>query len=100
MCVREKCGNEHDGNYGSGRFCSKNCARSFASNSRTAEIKEKCVIAGKDNLIKGHNRHNNPNNEKKCSDCGKIFYNKKSTYINLPTLKVKTNDLCKIYSCD
>ena len=25
----ENCGNEHDGSYGSGRFCSKHCSQSF-----------------------------------------------------------------------
>lgn len=29
----ENCGKEHDGNYGSGRFCSKVCARQFSSKS-------------------------------------------------------------------
>ena len=26
----ENCGNEHDGSYGSGRFCSKECAKAFS----------------------------------------------------------------------
>ena len=28
--ICEKCGSKHDGKYGSGRFCSKECARSFS----------------------------------------------------------------------
>lgn len=27
----ENCGNEHDGSYGSGRFCSKYCAKAYSS---------------------------------------------------------------------
>lgn len=27
----ENCNNEHKGNYGSGRFCSKGCASSFST---------------------------------------------------------------------
>ena len=34
----EKCGNDHDGSFGSGRFCSKSCANSRV---RTDEIKRK-----------------------------------------------------------
>ena len=36
--VCENCGNEHDGSYGSGRFCSKECRGAFASR---ATIKHK-----------------------------------------------------------
>lgn len=31
----ENCGNEHDGSYGSGRFCSEHCRRSFCGKKRT-----------------------------------------------------------------
>ena len=31
----ENCGNEHDGLYGSGRFCSEHCRRSFCGKKRT-----------------------------------------------------------------
>ena len=34
----EKCGNEHDGSYGSGRFCSSQCARAFSA-SNCSKIK-------------------------------------------------------------
>lgn len=40
----ENCGNEHDGSYGSGRFCSKHCERSFCSK----QVKNhKCNFPGK-----------------------------------------------------
>ena len=38
--ICEKCGKENDGSYGSGRFCSSFCARSFSSN-KTDDIKRK-----------------------------------------------------------
>ena len=35
----EKCNNQHDGKYGSGRFCSCECARSFSTTIKREEIK-------------------------------------------------------------
>lgn len=37
----EKCGKEHDGSYGSGRFCSAHCARSFSTLNNRLEINQK-----------------------------------------------------------
>lgn len=37
----ENCGNSHDGSYGSGRFCSAKCSRSFSTKSKRKEINEK-----------------------------------------------------------
>lgn len=37
----ENCGKEHNGNYGSGRFCSNKCARSFSTKNKRKEINEK-----------------------------------------------------------
>lgn len=37
----ENCGLEHDGKYGSGRFCGKVCARSFSSKEKREEINAK-----------------------------------------------------------
>lgn len=46
----ELCNKEHDGSYGSGRFCSKECARSFSTKKDNAKETKiaKCVICGKD----------------------------------------------------
>lgn len=41
MPICEKCGKEHDGSYGSGRFCSKECARGFSGLAKTEEAKSK-----------------------------------------------------------
>jgi len=37
----ENCDNEHDGSYGSGRFCSVKCARSFSTKNKRKELNEK-----------------------------------------------------------
>ena len=41
MRVCEKCNISHDGKYGSGRFCSQKCSRSFSTSSKRKEINEK-----------------------------------------------------------
>lgn len=37
----ELCNKEHDGSYGSGRFCSIKCARSFSTKAKRSEINKK-----------------------------------------------------------
>ncbi len=37
----ESCGKQHEGTYGSGRFCSAACARSFSTKSRREEINKR-----------------------------------------------------------
>lgn len=37
----ENCGNTHNGTYGTGRFCSVKCARSFSTKSKRKKINEK-----------------------------------------------------------
>ena len=50
----EKCNKEHDGSYGSGRFCSSKCARSFATNNDSQnELKDAiCPKCGKEHKIR------------------------------------------------
>ena len=48
----ENCGKEHDGSYGSGRFCSKLCAHSFVGKSKTTESKQKISNALRNLSIK------------------------------------------------
>ena len=57
--ICECCGKEHNGSYGSGRFCSKECARSFSTKNSQGQLKEA-----------------------KCIDCGKIIYIGKRSSIN------------------
>lgn len=37
----ENCGIEHDGSYGSGRFCCTKCSRGFSTKAKRKEINEK-----------------------------------------------------------
>ena len=39
--VCENCGSEHNGSYGSGRFCCEKCARGFSTKEKREEINEK-----------------------------------------------------------
>lgn len=41
MRICEKCNINHDGKYGSGRFCSQKCSRSFSTSNKRKEINEK-----------------------------------------------------------
>lgn len=51
----EKCSSVHDGTYGSGRFCSVKCSRSFATSSRRKDISLKVskTLKGKPTWSKG-----------------------------------------------
>lgn len=50
----EYCNKEHDHSYGSGRFCSKRCARGFSSKASRQEINSKIsqALKGRHNLRK------------------------------------------------
>ena len=37
----ENCSNEHEGTYGSGRFCSNKCSRGFSTKAKRTEINER-----------------------------------------------------------
>ena len=63
----ERCGKEHDGSYGSGRFCSKKCANSRKLNGE--QIKKISF-----SLKEYYNRLEKVG--RKCKTCGKIFYSK------------------------
>ena len=41
MAICENCNQEHNGTYGSGRFCSSKCARGFSTKAKRKEINEK-----------------------------------------------------------
>lgn len=51
----EKCGREHDGSYGTGRFCSAKCARSFSANhvSQDGRIRQALALNDPENREKG-----------------------------------------------
>jgi len=41
MKTCENCGSDHEGKYGSGRFCSTKCSRGFSTKAKRSEINEK-----------------------------------------------------------
>ena len=62
--ICEKCGKEHDGTFGSGRFCSRSCANAHF---HSKEQKEKIS-----NSVKKRLRENMY--ERICEKCGKTFF--------------------------
>ena len=93
--VCENCGKEHDGSYGSGRFCCKECARSFSTKQSQGQLKEaKCIDCGKVIYIGKRaslktcrcDECNKLHNQLTCKICGKK-YNKNEGGCN--------NDFCK-----
>lgn len=65
----ERCGIEHDGSFGSGRYCSRACANSRGT--RTKEVREKIS-----NSLKGTvswNKGNKQRVRKVCKHCGSVF---------------------------
>ena len=72
----EKCGNSHDGSYGSGRFCNNKCARSFSTKSKRIEINKKVSES-----LKGRSQNLPTPSWKKmqgtCKLCKDFFFPKK-----------------------
>ena len=66
----ENCGIDHDGEYGSGRFCSAKCARGFSTKSKRKEINEKVA-----KTLVGRKKQPTPEERKvhKCKHCGKGY---------------------------
>lgn len=85
--ICENCGSEHDGNYGSGRFCSKKCARSYSTKNESKELKEaNCIICGSKIYINKRasiktckceicsQNYHKPSDLKICKICGREYY--------------------------
>ena len=85
--ICENCGKEHNGNYGSGRFCCKKCARSFSTKNETNELKEaKCIECGKKIYVNKRaslnkcrcedcqQNHHKQSDIKTCKICGRTYY--------------------------
>ena len=66
MKTCENCSNEHEGTYGSGRFCSMKCSRGFSTKAKRKEINEKVSLS----LIK-------PKPLRFCKFCNDSFKNGK-----------------------
>ena len=63
----ENCGKEHDGSYGSGRFCSDHCRRVYSGKRVNINGKQKC------NFNVHHNYRKAPYGTWKCCYCEIIF---------------------------
>lgn len=71
--VCENCGNKHNGMFGSGRFCSDKCCKSFATNNQIQWTKTfQCTKCG-NNIIRS--KHASLKNKIICNNC-KILNNK------------------------
>jgi hypothetical protein len=86
----ENCNKEHDGNYGSGRFCGKKCARSFSTKKidKNKTKYGKCKICNK--LIEINIRASSDNC--KCDNCKQSIQCKQCKQI-----PCKRPDICKHY---
>lgn len=63
--ICENCKKLHNGEYGSGRFCSQKCARSFSTRKKRKEINQK--------VSKTLRTRSRPLIDKICLECNKIF---------------------------
>lgn len=78
--ICENCGNEHDGSYGSGRFCSVKCARGMSTKLKREEINKKVSLKltgrkltdyHKKQIEAGNNFNRKEKIIKHCLECGK-----------------------------
>lgn len=75
----EKCGKEHDGSYGSGRFCSSKCARSYSTSLNREEVNKKISIGLRESDKVNHSYAEYLKNPKTCKICGKILQQRNIT---------------------
>lgn len=68
--VCENCGEHHNGTYGSGRFCSASCARSFGSKQHRQETNQKISNSIKKYLSKSEPCNKDTGVRYKCKFCG------------------------------
>lgn len=79
MKICENCGKEHEGTYGSGRFCTSKCARGFSTKAKRKEINK---AVSKSLSGKRINRKNSRILEKRiCKECNTIFETRNKTQI-------------------
>lgn len=73
-CENPKCGKEHDGSYGSGRFCSKSCRLSYiAQQNNFVEIGNKHRSRRQLNLEEQHLKARAPYGTWTCKQCNIVF---------------------------
>lgn len=79
----EVCGKEHDGSYGSGRFCSRSCGCKYSAISRSKECLEqiKKSIQKSKSSLKENNKKEYESTPKVCKNCGKTYYKNWSKWV-------------------
>lgn len=95
--ICENCGKEHNGNYGSGRFCCSECSHSFSRNSiSNTMVDRKCVRCG--NTVKVNCHH--PKKHTYCDACKEQIQFEKNEYQRLnsqpTTQKLCSGKFCKL----
>lgn len=76
MAICEQCGKDHDGTYGSGRFCCRSCSNRWVALHQSSEAKSRKVDKGKKNLTRSGSQ------TRICSNCGEVF--KSNVYYKCP----------------
>jgi 5-methylcytosine-specific restriction endonuclease McrA len=76
----KNCQNEHNGNYGTGSFCSSYCAHSFSTKKNRDEISKKVSKTLKGKFV--HNKETFKEIYKKSVETKKILFNQKITESN------------------
>lgn len=79
--ICENCGKEHNGNYGSGRFCCKQCARAFSTKNMIKNRKKKtvCSKCGAEIEVSIYSNTSKvlckkcKTNKRKCNICGREY---------------------------
>lgn len=92
MKVCEKCGKEHDGSYGSGRFCCSTCARTYANTfvsdeGRANQIK---ALTNKENIKKSIDTRNSPEYKLERSKNRQKEMTKEKRYTDISSKKIGT----------
>lgn len=82
MSKCEYCGKDHDGSYGSGRFCSKSCAKGFSTKLKRKEINQGLSKKNKGkryigNGVQIETKSSSILLKNKCEYCGKETTNKR-----------------------
>lgn len=91
--ICENCGKEHDGSYGSGRFCSKSCSISWGNKHRTLN---RSLI--NKHISEGVRKYNEANPKQityyhyRCEKCGKEFESTCDIHHIIPKSQGGTNE--------
>lgn len=94
ICENPKCKKEHDGSYGSGRFCSKSCASAMASLS----IDYIALGLKRRGIKQDHSKQTAPFGTWKCKHCNKICKTKNELQKHIHNNHVKIGEDGRIHA--